>query len=341
MKNQKRKYFDFTLNTEEKQERTVCFSPEKHTLVNRIFQQHSGCEIKKFKRSDSNDVLITDFSSVRQFTPDFEKPTHELVYKNIEAISNECPLYNIVNVVGIIFDIGPIQTCEKDGKPLKFRKATISDDTGTVPITLFSDISEKSLKDKQCYAFTNMRIAKYLSQRLLKSTQFTTVDLEDRKRVKLGDKDLIDHSKTSVVGIIASVDMKSFQTKYVCINCKHSLDASNEDEGMITCGNCDNMLLMDQCKVLSKVCFTLLTDHNEKIKYDCNHEILEDCFSIPIKKRALLAKTMLQSRVITRYDTSDNSLVSITLEEDEKEKVENVVQTSEEKHEDELLQQSD
>ena len=50
----KKKYFDFQLLTEEKSERILCFSPEKHKLLKVIEQENDGCEIKRFKRTERN-----------------------------------------------------------------------------------------------------------------------------------------------------------------------------------------------------------------------------------------------------------------------------------------------
>ena len=58
-----RRYFDFRLLTEEKSERTVCFSPEKHQLLKVIKDEKSGCEMNRYKRTERNDILITDFTS--------------------------------------------------------------------------------------------------------------------------------------------------------------------------------------------------------------------------------------------------------------------------------------
>ena len=44
-----KKYFDFQLLTEEKSERTLCFSPENYNLLKVIKQENDGCEIKPFK----------------------------------------------------------------------------------------------------------------------------------------------------------------------------------------------------------------------------------------------------------------------------------------------------
>ena len=62
--NIKRKYFTFDMDICGNKERTVCFYPEKHPLINKIEETDIACELKRFKRSDTNDTFITDYTSV-------------------------------------------------------------------------------------------------------------------------------------------------------------------------------------------------------------------------------------------------------------------------------------
>ena len=55
-RNLKRKYFTFDVDTYEIKERTVCFSPEKHLQICEIEETGKVCELKRFKRSDTNDI---------------------------------------------------------------------------------------------------------------------------------------------------------------------------------------------------------------------------------------------------------------------------------------------
>ena len=65
-KDQKRKFFNFTMTDDVTSHRGVCFSPEKHKLFSNIAQEQSnnGLEIKRFKIAPQNqDIIITDFTS--------------------------------------------------------------------------------------------------------------------------------------------------------------------------------------------------------------------------------------------------------------------------------------
>ena len=62
----KRKYFTFDMDTYGNEERTVCFSSEKPLQINKIEETGKACELRPFKCSDTNDIFITDYTSVKE-----------------------------------------------------------------------------------------------------------------------------------------------------------------------------------------------------------------------------------------------------------------------------------
>ena len=93
-----RKYFNFHLLTEEKSERIVCFSPEKHKLLKVIKDEKSDREIKRYKRIERNNILITDFTSIKKLKLDFPQPVHNAGFQEISTVENELSLSDVVNV---------------------------------------------------------------------------------------------------------------------------------------------------------------------------------------------------------------------------------------------------
>ena len=61
-----------------------------------------------------------------------------------------CQLFDMVNVKGIVYNIGALETALKTKKLLEFKKATLIDDTGSMPITFYNEL-EKQLKKGKCY----------------------------------------------------------------------------------------------------------------------------------------------------------------------------------------------
>ena len=111
-----RKYFDFHLLTEEKSERTVYFSPEKHKLLKVIKDEKSGRDIKRYKRIERNNILITDFTSIKKLKLDFPQPVHNAFFQEISTVENGLSLSNVVNVKEILYNTGVFETAPKDDK---------------------------------------------------------------------------------------------------------------------------------------------------------------------------------------------------------------------------------
>ncbi|XP_057310970.1 uncharacterized protein LOC130648873 isoform X1 [Hydractinia symbiolongicarpus] len=151
----------FLLNTEDKMERTVCFSPEKHKLVSEVHKDLTGCEIKKYKRSDTNDIIITDFSSVKKLAPSFELQTPEVVLKTIPAILNESMLYEIVNTKAYLYELSETKALtDKNGKNMSYRNAILIDETSEkLPITFYNEQCGQ-VKNKETYILTELRVSK-------------------------------------------------------------------------------------------------------------------------------------------------------------------------------------
>lgn len=309
--NPKRKYFDFLLNTEDKMERTVCFSPEKHKLVSEVHKDLTGCEIKKYKRSDTNDIIITDFSSVKKLAPSFELQTPEVVLKTIPAILNESMLYEIVNTKAYLYELSETKALtDKNGKNMSYRNAILIDETSEkLPITFYNEQCGQ-VKNKETYILTELRVSKYMNNRFLKATPFTKLRTVDP--LEINDEAVTVTDCTSHF-TITSVDLKSFSEKFQCPSCK-SNDLEVEKDYTI-CNNCCTMTDASQCRKHSNIGFTAEGDTG-KLVLDCSPSLLEKCFGIPCCKKIPLAKKMIKANVIVKFDQRDNSIIEIRLKED-------------------------
>ena len=73
-------------------EQTVCFSPVKHKFLKVIEQKIAGCEIKCFKRTERNDILITDCTFIKKMK--FTQHIQNAVFQEITTLENELPLFD-------------------------------------------------------------------------------------------------------------------------------------------------------------------------------------------------------------------------------------------------------
>ena len=120
-KDRKREYFVFSLSTEKETQRTVCFSPDKYRLVSQVARENTGLEMTKFQRNDSNELILSTKSVIRKLAPDFDKQTEEMAkFTELETVINQSSLYEIVNVQGLLYELGDLQSVTKDGEMFQF-----------------------------------------------------------------------------------------------------------------------------------------------------------------------------------------------------------------------------
>ena len=77
-----KQYFDFYLHGQDEARRGVCFSPQKHKILDEISksQHDQGCIIKKVKLNEENtDFVLTDFTTITKPKLAFNKAEHQLI----------------------------------------------------------------------------------------------------------------------------------------------------------------------------------------------------------------------------------------------------------------------
>ena len=76
-----KQYFDFYLHGQDEVRRGVCFSPQKHKILDEISksQHDQGCIIKKVKLNEENtDFVLTDFTTITKSKLAYDKAEHQL-----------------------------------------------------------------------------------------------------------------------------------------------------------------------------------------------------------------------------------------------------------------------
>ena len=175
-------YFEYEIENSTNQSRTVCFSPEKRRLIESIAtdeDQNIGCELAHFKKSDNDDLLVTDFTSVKRVKLNLEKPSLIISYSMVSEIMNEKPKYAMLNEKGTIFNLEETkQNVCKNGNMLQLRKAVFKDSTDRIPITFF-DKNMSKISEAKGYQITNVRVSLFQAQRMLKTTETTEITEDD------------------------------------------------------------------------------------------------------------------------------------------------------------------
>ena len=156
------------MNTYWNKERTVCFYSEKHQLINKIEETGKSSELKRFKRSDTNDTFITDYKSVKEVEPHFLKKDMQAGFITITTLTEKTKK-DIINVKGLIYSLTPIESYTKD-LTLTLGTAKLSENTGNIQITVLAPLINK-IKEDKAFSFTNMRVSMFQSDCPIKSTE--------------------------------------------------------------------------------------------------------------------------------------------------------------------------
>ena len=133
------------MDTYGNKERTVCFFSEKHLVIHKIEENGKACELKRFKRSDISDILITDYTPVKEVEPQSPKSDVQAEFVTIATILNGKAKNNII-VKDLIYSLIPIESSTKD-PILTLRTAKLSDNTENVQITVFAYLVNEVKED--------------------------------------------------------------------------------------------------------------------------------------------------------------------------------------------------
>lgn len=142
-----------------------------------------------------------------------------------------------------------------------------------------------------------------MNRKLLKTTQFTKIQPIEANDIHVANVDLVS-SKITTICTIGSVDLKSFNNKLICTSCK-SEDLEKEDPYVI-CNSCGRMASIEKSLKQTDILFTVEDGAKRGIDLTCKPSIVENCFFLCIKKKILLAKTMMASKLNVTYDSRDN-----------------------------------
>ena len=113
-RDQKLKYFQFTLQTKDKERRVVSFSPEKCKLLSKIQSKNTNCELRKCRSNSKEEIIINDYISVKEIELTFEKKEKKRSFVSVAFVNNEAQLYDIVNITGFVYNESPIEIVEKN-----------------------------------------------------------------------------------------------------------------------------------------------------------------------------------------------------------------------------------
>ena len=202
---------------------------------------------------------MTNFISVTRAKLDFEKPSVIISYSPVIEIVKKKSIYAMINVKRTIFNLEETeQKVCKIGKMLQLQKAVFKDSNNCIPIKIFDKNVSKNSKTKG-YQITNVRASIFQTQRILKATETTEITEDDNCRYNVNEvESSSSFLKKNTKGATVSVNLKSFDKRFICPRCNQEKISDIE---IIYCNSCNVMTTTNCC--LSKMQIEFLAQDRE------------------------------------------------------------------------------
>ena len=115
----------------------------------------------------------------------------------------------------------------------------IKNSTDKMPVIIFESLIEQ-IFEGSCYDMTDMRVQRYLGERIMKTTLTSEVSCNNDIEVTTNDDDAyISTIETKIdVAKVVAVDLETLAQTYLCLNCNVSVSIKN---GLTWCNNCNNV----------------------------------------------------------------------------------------------------
>ena len=85
-RDRKRINFELTLQTSDDEKRVVGFNPKNQKLMSEIHQAEAGCELKKYKLNDKNEITVNDDTVLTEIKSTFECQQKQATYFCISTL---------------------------------------------------------------------------------------------------------------------------------------------------------------------------------------------------------------------------------------------------------------
>ena len=292
-------YFDLSFQTDNKNVRAVCFSPEKWQRLKKYQEDSTGCVISSVVQDSykTNEFKLTNFSTIKPKALVFSKEAN-YQFNSLDEIINEFQLMELVNVMVRIVHAGDIKTTNNN---LTLKEYVATDDGKfQMKIAMFEQFADQ-MELNNTYKILNLQLVTYLNE-----TTLTKVDKIDKDIPDLKMKECPKVDQREIV-IFDNIDNISLLEHISCFKCSASFVKT--DKKLVTCTNCGGVQLSKTC--VSKNVLKLSKSSNT---YICNWNILSEILpsDITIGQNEDFILYMLSNKFVINH--VNNEIHSIELE---------------------------
>lgn len=144
--NNKKKYFDFAIQTEQSVLRGICFSPEKKREIDNFIKTKSPIKIKKYGENDKFGATSLSMSTPLPFGPtDMEGD------KTVVSLRNVCPNQTVTlrGKLTKLYGLKKLPSCN-----LTKQEGLVTDSTGSIKVVFWESFVDMAQEGKS-YDFKN------------------------------------------------------------------------------------------------------------------------------------------------------------------------------------------
>ena len=278
-------YFDLQIQTSNEVYRTVCFSPDKHSLLKRKLESSSPIKIHKYQlkkneRSGENDLILNKRTKIED--PDDSETDFDYVSVKTETMQatdatteeiQDGAAHTLINIMGRLTFSGSKETLQVKGKTLTKQEAILTDNTGSIRVVLWEkDIPR--VTTGTCYNITNMAVKEYGVTKYLTLTRHSTIE---SIQVNIDRQDTSD-VKTETTQHQFPPDGVNYVQQFLACNKCHSKLVNNASK-IIKCSECGLTQLKKKCqsKVLASI---LIKTDQETASYTLFNDTMHQLFHI-------------------------------------------------------------
>ena len=248
----KRKYFNCIVQSNDKQIRAVCFSPEKRAEMQAVAATKSPVKMKNYKQSSNDDLTITQFTKIIPL----DNKDVNFAYSEelcLAGTGKPIPISSIIKLAAeqlIIVKGKVVKTSGVKMQPtrygkLKKRDVVIADPTAYIKVVLWGNYVD-ALQLHETYILNNVRVKNTKFERYLntpRNENFTAVNDVPFTTAVVPYEDEVDTTST-VNGMILGIQNAS--KSLACNNCqKRTVQIVTPHKGL--CQSCKSQQPPSSC----------------------------------------------------------------------------------------------
>ena len=273
-----RKYFNCTIQGEEKLTRAVCFSPEKHSQLKTLQETKSPVKIENFGHSsndENGDMLIHKYTKI---TP-IDATKIIFSYSDGLTATGVVPISSIVNLaveqlvsvkaqVAHLSGVKIVQTQHQG--TLKKQEVIIRDTTGCIKFTLWGD-NVDTLELNNTYLLKNLRVKSFNNRKFLntaKGEEFVHDEPTpfEQQCVSIDDEITDFPEKTISTNILG---IHQVTRSLSCVSCNKKVVPNPDDDSVGECESktCHLKQLTETCNIkwTLRILVESSTERNRKL----------------------------------------------------------------------------